>query len=330
MVNQLEYIPSKIVKYGLYAILLTPLIFWPRALYAFMTPKFILFKVLVEIVFAAWLILKIIDFRNRGIFDFGNQLFFRKNYILLALLGFMAVSFISAILGVDFSRSFWGIGARMTGLFAELHFLAWFLVLVSISKSGFRSSTSKSLDVGLRESMPDFDIAQYLNFSFFIALAVAATAFYQNTQWALAWGSTVFNNPTFVAPYLIFHFFWGLYNIRNVRNRASNIKSWFFGGGVVFIFFVILLGQVRGAILGLFAGILLLGFLLIFSRIFGRRFKIALSAAFTLLFIGIFSLWIFKDSQFIQNPNFSILKRLTSFSLSEATAQTRILTWKIA
>ena len=97
MVNQLEYIPSKIVKYGLYAILLTPLIFWPRALYAFMTPKFILFQVLVEIVFAAWLILKIIDFRNRGIFDFGNQLFFRKNYIVLALIGFLAISFISAI-----------------------------------------------------------------------------------------------------------------------------------------------------------------------------------------------------------------------------------------
>ena len=310
-----------------------PLVFWPRALYAFMTPKFILFQVLVEIVFAAWVAAQLLNNANDANRESGKKLAISgisKNYILLALSGFIAISFISAVFGVDFSRSFWGIGARMTGLFAELHFFAWFLVLIGISKSGFRSPTSRSLDVGPRESTPDFDMARYLNFSFFVALAVAATAFYQNTHWALAWGSTVFNNPTFVAPYLIFHFFWGLYNIRNVRNRASNIKSWFFGGGVVFIFFVILLGQVRGAILGLFAGILLLGFLLIFSRIFGRRFKIALSAAFTLLFIGIFSLWIFKDSQFIQNPNFSILKRLTSFSLSEATAQTRILTWKIA
>ena len=332
MANQLEYILSKIVKYGLYAILLTPLIFWPRALYAFMTPKFILFQVLVEIVFAAWLILKIIDFRNRGIFDFGNQLFFRKNYILLALLGFMAVSFVSAFFGVDFSRSFWGIGARMTGLFAELHFLAWFLVLVSISKSGFRSPTSRSLDVGLRESMPDFDIVKYLNFSFFVALAVAATAFYQNTQWTLVWGSTIFNNPTFVAPYLIFYFFWGLYQtITKLQAPSSKLwQRWFFGVGAAFILFVILLGQVRGAILGLFAGILLLGFFLIFSGLTARRFKIALTVLFILLFTGLFSLWIFKGSQFIQNPNFSTLRRLTQFSLSETTAQTRILEWQTA
>ena len=314
---------NKIIYYGLYAILLTPLFFWPRALFAFLTPKFLLFQVLIEIIFAAWLILRVIGS--------GNQSWVRKNYIVSALMIFFGVSFISAIFGVDFSRSFWGIGARMTGLFAELHFLAWFLVLVSISKSGFRSSTSKSLDVGLRESMPDFDIAQYLNFSFFIALAVAATAFYQNTQWALAWGSTVFNNPTFIAPYFIFHFFWGLYKtIFNFQFSISKLKGWFFGVGSVFIFFVILLGQVRGAILGLFAGILLLGFFLIFDGLTTRRFKIALSAIFFLIFIGFFSLWIFRDSQFIQNKNISVLRRLTQFSLSETTAQTRILAWQTA
>ncbi|MBI2446210.1 MAG: hypothetical protein HYV51_00080 [Parcubacteria group bacterium] len=284
--SKTEFYLNKIVHYGLYAILLTPLIFWPRALYAFMTPKFILFQVLVEIVFAAWLILKIIDFRNQRCPDFGNQLFSRKNYILLALSGFIIISFVSAIFGVDFSRSFWGIGARMTGLFAELHFFAWFLVLINYFKSN------------------EENWRRYLNFSFFVALAVAATAFYQNTQWALAWGSTIFNNPTFVAPYLIFHFFWGLYNVRNRVSNISNINSWFFGVGSVFILFVILLGQIRGAILGLLTGILLLGFFLIFSGFTTRRFKIALSAVFFLIFIGLFGLWTFRDSQFSRQPNY--------------------------
>jgi len=186
MANQLENILSKIVKYGLYAILLTPLFFWPRALYAFMTPKFILFQVLVEIVFAAWVAAQLLNNANDANRESGKKLAISgisKNYILLALSGFIAISFISAVFGVDFSRSFWGIGARMTGLFAELHFFAWFLVLIGISKSGFRSPTSRSLDVGPRESTPDFDMARYLNFSFFVALAVAATAFYQNTHW---------------------------------------------------------------------------------------------------------------------------------------------------
>src|SRR3989344_4338034 len=309
--SKFELYLFKIVKYGLYAILLTPVAFWPKALYGFMTPKFISFYILVEIVFGAWVILKLID-------NVGNRASNIKfSWLTISLLIFTAISFISAFLGVDFSRSFWGIGARMTGLFAELHFFAWFLVLVSVSKSGVdsRSPTSRDLDVGLLK--PDFDIVKYLNFSFFVALAVAATAFYQNTQWTLAWGSTVFNNPTFVAPYLIFHFFWGLYKtIFNFQFSIFKLKGWFYGTGAAFILFVILLGQVRGAILGLFAGILLLGFFLIFSGLTARRFKIILSAVFFLIFIGLFSLWIFKGSQFIQNKNISVLKRLTQFSLS--------------
>lgn len=322
--SKLEFYLNRIIKYGLYAILLTPLVFWPRALYAFGTPKFILFQGLVEIVFAAWLILKIINFRNRGIFparrnidaggDFGNQLFARKNYIIVALVLFFVISLISAIIGIDFSRSFWGIGARMTGLFAELHFFAWFLVFISYLK-------------GDKESW-----RQYLNFSFFVALAVAATGFYQNIPWAMAWGSTVFNNPTFAAPYLIFHFFWGIYQtITKFQVPSSKFwQKWIFSIGSAFILFVILLGQVRGAILGLFVGILLLGIFLIFSNVIRRRLKIALSTAFIFIFIGFLSLWIFKDSQFIQNQNITILKRLTQFSLSEATAQTRFLTWRTA
>ena len=319
-----EFYLNRVLKYGLYAILLTPLVFWPRALFAFMTPKFILLQILVEIVFAAWLIL---IFRS-GLTRIWADL--RRNCVAIALFIFLLASFISAIFGVDFSRSFWGIGARMTGIFAELHFFAWFLVLVSISKSGVdsRSPTSRDLDVGLLK--PDFDIVKYLNFSFFVALAVAATAFYQSAQWAMVWGSTIFNNPTFVAPYLIFHFFWGLYQVSNYKLQITNYKKWIFGIGSTLILFVILLGQIRGAILGLFAGILLLGFFLVSSDITSRRFKIALMALFTIIFIGLFSLWNFRDSQFIQNQNVSILKRLSQFSLSETTAQTRILAWQTA
>ncbi|MDO8574871.1 MAG: O-antigen ligase family protein [bacterium] len=356
---------SKIIKYGLYAILLTPLVFWPRALYAFGTPKFILFQVLVEIVFAAWLALLALrntntrihtnDTNKNSYHSYDNSHYsYWKNWLIISLLVFIAVSFLSAIFGVDFSRSFWGIGARMTGLFTELHFFAWFLMLfTAFSNTNTRINTNNTNNS--RHSYVMINSYYYLNFSFFVALAVAATAFYQNAGWTMAWGSTVFNNPIFVAPYLIFHFFWGLYQTLSLSNTNTRIhtndtnsidgkysrhsydspiysywKNWFFGAGAAFIIFVILLGQVRGAILGLFAGILLLGFFLIRSDVTARRFKITLSIMFALIFIGIFSLWVFRDSQFIQNPNVSVLKRLTQFSLSEATAQTRILAWQTA
>ena len=325
---KLELYLSKIVKYGLYAILLTPLAFWPKALFPFLTPKFILFQILVEIVFAAWLIL----FIKRGFTRIWADL--HGNYIVLALLLFFAVSFISAIFGIDFSRSFWGIGPRMTGLFAELHFLAWFLVLISVFKRGLTQSQARINADNQREfaNNPCISAISYINFSFFVALIVAATSFYQNSAWGLSLGYGIFNNPTFVAPYLIFHFFWGLYqaiNLKyNVRNRVSNIKSWFFGAGTAFLLFVILFAQIRGAILGLLIGIFVLGISLILNNVLGRRSRIILSAFYVLLIAGLVAFWQLRDNQFIQS--FSPIKRVTGISLSETTVQTRLLAWQVA
>ncbi|MBI2635340.1 MAG: O-antigen ligase family protein [Parcubacteria group bacterium] len=358
-----EYYLNRIIKYGLYAILLMPLAFWPKALFPFLTPKFILFQILVEIVFAAWLILRLLksDFSRSptsrspevGLSPFRRSLEGRqtpksdfRNYLFLSLLGFLAVSFISALFGVDFSRSFWGIGARMTGLFAELHFFAWFLVLVSFfrMKSDFpRSPTSRSPEVGLQILKSDFN--SYIDFSFFVALAVAATAFYQNLTWGLSLGYGIFNNPTFVAPYLIFHFFWGIYqtfmfsksDLRSPTSRSpevglqvprSDFKKWFFGAGALLLLFVIIFAQIRGAVLGLLVGIFALGIGLIFSDIFKRRFRVVLSAIYIFLIVGVAGFWYLRDNPAVLK--FSPIKRVTGISLQETTVQTRFLAWQVA
>jgi len=329
MSEQIEVYLNRIIKYGLYAILLTPLAFWPKALFPFLTPKFILFQILVEIVFGAWLILKMIDFRNRGIFDFGNQSFFRKNYIAIALSLFMAVSLVSALFGIDFSRSFWGIGPRMTGLFAELHFFAWFLMLVTaFSNTNTRMNTNNTNNKNnIRDiRMPLINSYYYLNFSFFVSLIVAATAFYQNPQWGLAAGYGIFSNPTFVGPYLLFHFFWGLY--QTLKPAKSDFKKWLFGAGTTFLFVMILFAQIRGAVLGLIVGIFALGLGLIFTNIFSRRTRILLSTFYFLLSISLIGLWFLRGNEVIQK--FSPIKRVTGISLSETTVQTRLLAWRVA
>ncbi len=302
--STLESYLNKIIHYGLYAILLTPLAFWPKALYPFATPKFILFQILVEIVFAAWLI-----FQLRNGFEDIKAL--KKNYLAIALLIFITISFISALLGVDFQRSFWGIGPRMTGLFAEIHFLVWFLILISYLKNDKEKWNN------------------YLNFSFFVALAVAATSFYQNPKWVLTVGSTIFNNPTFVAPYFIFHFFWGLYKtIFNFQFSIFKLKGWFYGAGTILLFIAIILTQIRGALLGLLIGIFAFGFLLIFLNILNRRLRNILIAVYLIFAIGIAGFWSFRDSPLIQN--ISILKKIATASLAETTVRTRLLTWQLA
>ena len=315
----LEKILSKIVQYGLYAILLTPLVFWPRALYAFATPKFMLFQVLVEIVFVSWILLIIYRGEAKQVI-----LNLRKNYLVISFLGLFIIYFISAIFGVDFSRSLWGIGARMTGLFTELHFFAWFLLLISY----FKNDKEKW--------------SRYMNVSFVVAVLIALSAFYQHTDWRLVYGYTFFNNPTFAGPYFIFHFFWGLYQVlkSNFRSPTSrfpevglqasklDFKRWAFILGTLLLAFVIFIGEIRGAILGLLVGILLCGIGLIFSRAINRRFKISIVAFFTVIFLGLVGLWLIRESNFVYT--ISPLKRLTQLSLGDTTVNTRFLVWKIS
>jgi len=295
--SKLEFYLNRIVGYGLYAILLTPLAFWPKALYAFLTPKFLLFQILVEIVFCAWLILQMIDSRNQSCL--------RRNYIAVALFGFFVVSFVSAIFGVDFTRSVWGIGARMTGLFAELHFLAWFLMLVSYFKNDRKEWN------------------YYLNFSFAVSILVALSAFYQNTQWHLVPGYTIFSNPTFVAPYFLFHFFWGLYQIWNSRSWQ---KLYYISASAL-ILWTVFLGQIRGAFVGLFLGILFLGVGLIFSNIFKVYSRVLIAVLYAIIVLSLILGWQFRDSKFIEQSYFS---RFSHISFEGATVQTRLLTWQTA
>jgi len=341
--SKTELYLSGIVKYGLYAILLTPLAFWPKALFPFLTPKFILFQILVEIVFGAWIATQLLNnanITNKYANDANsesqkNKLAISgisKNYILLALLCFTAISFVSAIFGIDFQRSFWGIGARMTGLFAELHFIAWFLVLASSLNNA--NNINKYANDANRESQKNklaisgignkfLDWHYYLNFSFAICVIVALSAFYQNPKWVLAVGSTIFNNPTFAAPYFIFHFFWGVH-----QSISQSKKRWFWILASVFLFIAIILTQIRGAIIGLLVGIFAFGIAAVFTGVLSRRSKTAVIISYLILIAGVIVFWNIRGLPAVKNIPF--LKKINQTSLTETTVQTRLLDWQEA
>ena len=324
MAKSLENFLSKIIKYGLYAILITPLALWPKALYPFLTSKFILFQILVEIVFAAWLILLI----KRGFTRTWADL--RGNYIILSLAGFFAVSFISAIFGVDFQRSFWGFGPRLTGLFGELHFMAWFLVLTSSLYNPNKSKNPNNPNSEYPGKLVNSDY--YLNFSFFVAIAVGLTSFYENPQWGLVYGYDIFNNQTFAAPYYLFHFFWGLYQIINklqtTNYKLQTLRRWIFGAGTIFILYRIFITQIRGAIIGLLAGLFILGVGLLFGRALNKKTRVAVGIIGGLILLALSVFIVFRNNPVFQE--LSPIKKITGISLSETTVQTRISTWRVA
>jgi len=120
----LEKILLSIIKWGAYLSLLTPLIIADDFFYSFVVPKTIYFRVIVEIIFAAYLILILSFPRYRP----------KINALSIAIFIFVLISIITSVLGVDFQRSFWSVYERETGLFTLFHLYAFFIVLSNIFK----------------------------------------------------------------------------------------------------------------------------------------------------------------------------------------------------
>src|SRR3989344_5044315 len=79
---------------------------------------FFLFRIIVEIIFSAWLILVLI---NRDYLP-------KKSLILWSLVGFLGIITLSDIFGVSHGKSIWSNFERMEGLLTHIHLFLFFLV----------------------------------------------------------------------------------------------------------------------------------------------------------------------------------------------------------
>jgi len=118
-----------------------PLIKNTNFYFPYVGPKSLYFMFITELVFFAWLVLawKCPQFRPNI-----------KNPLTAALLVFLAVIFISALLGADFSASFWSKFERMGGVLMFLHLSAFALVASSImSRADWQNLFSANILVAL-------------------------------------------------------------------------------------------------------------------------------------------------------------------------------------
>ena len=129
LVNQknetLEKILLSIIKWGVYFSLLTPLVVVSGFFYSFIVPKTIYFRIIVEIIFAVYLILILSFPKYRP----------KINTLSISIFIFILVSILTSVLGVDLQRSFWSVYERETGLFTLLHLYAFFVVLSNVFRN---------------------------------------------------------------------------------------------------------------------------------------------------------------------------------------------------
>lgn len=308
----------KILKYGSYLALFLPLYIGQRFIYPFITPKSVLFRILIEILFGAWVLLVLTYPQYRP----------KKTLLFWTLSIFCAVLILTAFTGVNPNRSFWSTFERVGGVFSFLHFFALFVILSTVFKTRKDWFNFLGLAVFAQSLVSLYGVSQKLKLGFAVESGVTRL-------------SGTIGNAAFLAGYLIFGLFLAIVLFTQTRWKTDSVgvrqnqltakgAQWlkiFYGASFILILAVIMLTATRGAIFALIGGAFLFVLLyLIFGP--GRDLK-------KYLILGIIILVIFggfilsqKESSWVKKN--SVLSRLVNISLKDPNITPRLMVWQMA
>lgn len=287
---------------GVFGVLLIPFIRLNSMFFPFITGKGFLFRVIVEIIFAAWLLLVFRDVASRP----------RKSYILWTLSAFMVVIGLADMFGVNPWKSFWSNFERMEGYISLIHLFLYFIVASSIL------STEKLW-------------RRFFEWSIWASGVMALYGMLQIhgdvliNQGGVRVDGT-FGNATYLAIYMVFNIFFAL--VIAFRDKEELWKKITYSI-IAFLDFIILYHTAtRGSILGLLGGLLLSAFLIaVFDKGEKTRRIVAASivGAVVIVVLGFIGI---KHTQFVQAS--PVLSRFASISWADTQTQARAYIWPMA
>jgi len=266
----------RIIRWGTYLILFTPLILSGKYFFPFVGPKSLYFMALAQIIFFAWLLLIISNPKYRP----------KLNALSIALVLFLFVLILSSFLGEDFSRSFWSKYERMTGLLMWFHLFAFFLVISTVFRN--LADWSKIFSVSI------FAAILISVISLFAEAGVDLTGFGQASRS----GATI-GNSSFLGTYLLFNIFLALYLI---LKSAGGLRI-YLGISLPIMLSALFLSGARAATYSVMGGLVLL-FLLYLSFVPQKRYlnilgKISLVGILIVSLISAF--YLFQPDNIIYN-----------------------------
>src|SRR6056297_244381 len=303
----------KIIKSGVFLLLLTPFVFLNNNFFPFITSKSLFFLGVVEILFLLWLFLAYFYKTYRP----------QWNSLNISVVLFLLIMIVSSLTGMNPLHSFFSGFERMTGVVTWLHGGALFFILSSV----FRR----------KEDWKDI-----FQFSLLAGVVFSAITFFDAR--ALGWFSLsekaafTLGNTSFAGTYLLFNLFIGLYLLFNSRKKY---KKYLIGGAILIIllsptFFdfgllsgqeslsklisnpFMFLGEARAATLSFYGGLLLFGILyLIFKN--ERKTGKVLGGVLLISLIGVSVYGAYSLSQ----PD-SVVRETST----ELTTKSRLTVWK--
>ena len=291
-----------IIKLGIIIILFLPLLVYRPVLYPYVFSKILSFQVIVEIIFVAWLFLALYIKKEYRL----NW----KNPLVIALTTFMGILFLTSLVGVDFSKSFWSTQERMIGIITLLHFYTFFIVLISTFKTKKDCQRIIWLSLICSVLVGLYGMGQKIGLEFLL-------------EGSLRRMTATFGNPDFLGVYALVHIFLSGFLFYLQKRRPGKIFAIFF---LLFNLSTLFLTATRGAFVGFGAGIIFGLIYFTFSKQFKKRGRI-LSLILLLIIIG-GSLFIYfnKNEEWMKKAP-RVVRRLTSISLEGN--KSRLISWQI-
>jgi tetratricopeptide (TPR) repeat protein len=281
--------------------------------FPFITGKNFYFRIVVEIMAAAWLALALILPQYRP----------RKNWILAAFAVFVLIMAIADAQGVNPFKSFWSNFERMDGWVTIAHLFTYLVVVVSVLNTEklwrrlFQLSLAVSVGVGF------MGMRQLFGWS----------AVGQGGANGLAGRiDATFGNAIYLAAYDLFHIFLAaMLWVQEWRERKPGKRMWMsitYGSVIVFDIIVLLFTGTRGTTLGLIGGATLAGLVYVFRAENAKRIRIYVFAAIGVLIVIAGILYTLRSSPEVAKIGF--LVRLANISINDPTVQSRYMNWGMA
>ena len=297
---------------ALFLVPIFPLLVANSYFFPFITGKAFYFRLLVEVAFAAYLVLALLDEKYRP----------KLTPLTIGVSVFALVTLVADLLGWNPLRSLWSNFERMEGWITVIHLWAFFIVAVNLF--GYGEDRRRLWH-------------RFLNFELLVALFVAGYGVTQLLGWTVIHqGSTRIDASLGNAAYMAVYMLWnaGLAAYMFLIAKAKKVDGYAYLKWVYPIIAVLFSYEVfetgtRGTILGLIGGILLaLALYAIFAKNETRRSRwVSTGAIVFILLVGIV-FWLNRGASFVTNNE--VLNRLAAISIQDAQTQARAYIWPMA
>ena len=288
-----------IMYIGIFSVPFIPLLVANSQFFPFITGKNFPFRIIVEIVFASWVLLALFDTEFRP----------RFSWILASFVAFVTAIFFADLFGQYPLKSFWSNFERMEGWVTLIHLLAYFLVAASVLRT-------PKIQIWFFNTML-FAGTLMLFYSFGQIIGTIDTG--QNTERI----DGRLGNAAYNAIYMLFHAFIAMLML--VRTKSKNLRI-LYGVLTIAFVYVLFMTATRGAILGITGGVLLAAiYIVLFGKGYGTIRKVGTWTfiAVIVLIVGFIGI---RDTEFVKSS--SVLSRVASITLEEGS--TRFTIWGMA